>query len=198
MSNPETSHCQTKGGVAGHVLRRSVHILMIVIPIAYYFWGERLAHAWYMTTWQLVLVFLGLLCVYEILRIRCGWLLHGQRQHETEHISSMTWGIIAIAIVLIFSPDPCYAIPIISACAIGDPLLGELRAQLKEPWVAVSGVIVIAALWWLCGVWMPVAWWWPLVLAPLTVAAEWPCLQWIDDNALMMLVPLGLMIVLIG
>lgn len=194
MQNPETSHTQTKGGIAGHLLRRSIHVLMIVIPVAYYFWGARLAASWHMATWQLILVLLGVFACYELLRIRFGVLAVGQREHERDHISSMMWGVIAIAIVLLFAPDPRYAIPLVAACAVGDPLLGELRAHCQTVWVVLIAVIVIALIWWLCGVWMPIAWWWPLILAPVTVAAEWPSLHWIDDNALMMLVPLVLVI----
>lgn len=195
MHHQQTSSEQTKGGLAGHVLRRSIHVFMIIVPIVYYFWAASLAQAWHMTTWQLVLIFLGVFCSYEIVRIRCGWLAFGQRFHERYHISSMIWGIIAIAVVLIFTPDQCYAIPIIAACAVGDPLLGELRAHVKPLWAVVAGISVIALVWWLCGLWMPVVWWWPLVLAPLTTVAELPNLRGIDDNALMMLAPLVLMII---
>lgn len=95
-----------------------------------------------------------------------------------------------MGLVILFT-TPKFAIPIITAYAIGDPLLGELReTSLSKIWIAVIGVAVITGIWCFCSVWLGTPLWLAFIMGPITVAAEWPCLKWIDDNALMQLVPL--------
>lgn len=195
MRNPHTSSAQTVGGVFGHALRRAIHVSMIVFPVVFYLWGSAIASALHMLPAQFVLILLGVIAILEMLRIRFGVIVFAQRAHEVDHICSLAWTAIAISVVLICLPNPIYAIPIVAACAIGDPVLGELRGRYSSWVVGLIGAVVIALLWWFCSMWMPVAWWWPLILGPITVAAEWPSLKWIDDNAMMMWV--GLLFVIL-
>ena len=189
MVSAHSSYQYTKGGVAGHWLRRAIHLSMVVIPIIYYFWGRTVAHAWHIRDWALVLIFLDVVLLYEIARLFFGSIALGQREHERYHMSSFAWGAIGIAIALIAAGP--LAIAIVAGCAFGDPLLGELRqAKLPKLAVAAIGFTVIALLWWLCGVWLPLGYWWlPLVMSFTAVIAEYPCWTWIDDNALMMIAP---------
>ncbi len=193
--NVQTSSRQTVGGVVGHIIRRVIHVSILAIPIVYYLWGKPLAASLHMLPYQLVLILLGLIVLLELIRIKKGFTAFSQRAHEATHISSFGWTAIALALLLIFLPNSIYAIPVVAACAIGDPLMGELRAHANRTIAALAGVVVIALLWWFCSMWMAIAWWWPLVIAPLTVVAEWPNLRWIDDNAMMLLV--GLVFVLL-
>jgi hypothetical protein len=198
MRNIQTTADQTVGGVVGHVWRRLIHMSMVIFPIIYYIWGARIALHLDMMPWQVVLVLLGLIVVLEMLRITKGFIAFGQRQHEADQISSFAWGTIAMAIVLIFSPAPIYAIPIVAGCAIGDPVVGELRGHTTSFNVAVIGMVTVALIWWLCSVWMIIPWWLPFIMGPITIAAEWPNFSWFDDNALMMLVPLAVVWMVVG
>ena len=171
----------TKGGWLGHGLRRMVHIAMAVVPWIYYHYAISATVLW---------VLLILLVVLEGLRLTFGLQLFGQRVHEAKRISSFAWGGSALLLVLLLSP-PMFAYPIIVACALGDPLLGELRRLgLLTGLVVVCGLVVVAAIWLGATWWLATPWWWALIMAPLTVVAEWPNLKWIDDNAMMQLVPL--------
>jgi hypothetical protein len=90
-----------------------------------------------------------------------------------------------------FSERENFSIPIIWSWSFGDPLLGELRRyQLNEIFIWLIGIIFIAAVWLFCYWWLATPWWWALIMGPLAVASEKPTLKWIDDNALMQLIPL--------
>ena len=178
------SHGHTRGGQAGHLSRRLIHIAMLLIPIAYYYWGESLARQLSMPAPALVLVVLLLVLIFEFVRLHFKLVVFAQRQHEALHISSFAWGAIAVAIVLIVLPQPIFAIPVVTACAIVDPLIGELRLRHYAPWlVALIGFAMTLLIWLLADVWLPMPWWLPFVLAVVTVAAEWPNFKWIDDTS---------------
>lgn len=190
MSHPDLLK-QTVGGLAGHIFRRMIHLGMLLIPVCYHYWGVTFSSKMHMLPAQLVGCFLAIVIIAEIIRLWRGYVLFAQRKHEANHISSFAWGAIAMSIVLMLAPNTLLAIVIVTGCAIGDPLLGELRHQaISEKWVAAIGIILIAAIWWVSLIWVVFPWWIVLIIAPLTVAAEWPKLHWIDDNALMQLVPL--------
>ncbi|UVE59530.1 hypothetical protein [Coxiella-like endosymbiont] len=65
-----------------------------------------------------------------------GWILWGQREREVKNISSFTWTVVSLCVVLLLAPGKQYAIPIIASCAFVDPFLGELRrTQLNRAWI---------------------------------------------------------------
>ncbi len=178
---------KTVGGGLGHWTRRALHVAMMLIPILYYYWGN----------YYLVWFVLALVILIEIIRLRRGFVIFGQRQHEARQISSFAWGVIGIAVVLLLVPKTIYAIPIVAACAIGDPLLGELRLHRVPAWLtALLGVFVVAVIWWVSNLWLHMNAWMPWLLAIVTVAAEWPNIKWIDDNALMQWAPLLLILLM--
>ncbi len=197
MTDPATTPTQTSGGYFGHWFRRVLHVCMIVIPVIYFFYAKAAASFFYMKPTQLVLVILGFVVLAEIIRIRYRMVLFAQRLHEADHISSFAWGVIAISLVLIFAPEPIYAIPIVAGCAIGDPLMGECR-RFKLPTIIIIfyAIAVLILIWFICRLWMPMPWWVPFIMAPITVFAELPNLHWIDDNALMQLAPLVLILII--
>src|SRR5262249_4469210 len=140
---------------------------------------------------QLVWACLAVILLLEALRLYQGWTVFGQRHYEQNHLSAFAWGAIGMALVLLFAPGKQFAIPIIAAYAIGDPVLGELRRAAVHTIVVVAiGICVISSIWWLAHIKLGTPLWLAFLMGPLTVAAEWPCLRWIDDNALTQLVPL--------
>lgn len=180
----------TKGGQTAYFLRRFIHLSIILIPFLYYFF---LIPKFPLVNLKIIIIFmLFSLILFDIVRIRLGLLFFGQRQYEATHISAFTWTMITIGLVLLFSPSPAYSFAIISSCAIADPLMGEMRAYDFRNWqIIVSGILVVL------GVWLCVAFYdhhvshvWAFVMAPVTVALEWLSLEWIDDNALMIGIPL--------
>jgi len=126
MTNPvETS----VGGMRGHLLRRSIHLGMVAIPVAYFEFGASVADTLQASVDQLVAGFVLLLVVVEMLRLRLGITVFGQRDYEAKQISALAWGGFAIGMVLLLTPEPGYAWPLIVSLALGDPFMGELRRK---------------------------------------------------------------------
>jgi hypothetical protein len=138
----------------------------------------------------MILAFIFLVFLFEKFRIRARLVLFGQRLHEATHISAFAWTMLSLGIIL-FSAPVYFAMPIVACCAFVDPLLGEMRLhQVNKYKIIAAGVIVALIIWSACAWFYHFSVWYGVILAPITVAAEWPSLKWIDDNALMMLVPL--------
>lgn len=181
---------QTKGGWVGHLIRRTIHITMVIIPWLYYQFGQEVSGFFHLTPQHLLWVLLFLVILLEVIRLRFSFQLFGQRAYEVKGVSSFAWGSVSLFLVLFFAPK-IFAYPIIASCAFGDPLIGELRRfQLLSWLVALVGVVFIAGLWLLAWWWLGTPWWWAVIMGPLIVVAEWPTLKWIDDNAMMQLIPL--------
>lgn len=193
MHTHKTHAVNTKGHWYGHVFRRIIHVSMLAIPLVYYAFAANIAGFFALSTHSFLLILLALALLVELIRLRMGLIFFGQRKHEAKYISSFSWGLFGIVIVLLTSPSRAFSIPIIWCLALVDPLLGELR-RIRWPalWTESIGLISLLAIWWLCGsYWLGISMWWGVLLAPITLAVEWLNLKWVDDNALMLLVPLG-------
>lgn len=178
----------TKGGAIAHVLRRLFHVSMLVIPFCYYYFFTHLASQ--KTLRLIILAFIFLIFLFEKFRIRARLVLFGQRLHEATHISAFAWTMLSIGIILFFAPV-YFAIPIVACCAFVDPLMGEMRLyQVSKYKIMMVGVILALIIWLACALFYHFPVWYGVIIAPITVAAEWPSFKWIDDNALMLLVPL--------
>jgi hypothetical protein len=189
-------HHQAKGGRVGYWLRRLVHMSAAIVPIIYYYYGPSVARWLDCNRNLIVVIILGIIFAFELIRLWFGFTVIGQREHEARQISSFTWSALAIGIVLLFAPDKSFGIPIIWSAAIGDPILGELRRMSTPKFlVGLFGIIIIMLIWLLAYFWLATPWWWALVMGPLTVACEWPRIKWFDDNALMQLVPLLMVLI---
>lgn len=187
----------TVGGGLGHWLRRTIHVAMILAPVLYYHWGAAIGAFFHAPIQIVMLGLVGLIAIVDIVRIAFGAVFFAQRDHEAHQIASLTWGAIAVAVVLLFAPGRATGIPIIVSCALADPALGELRRRVSHAWVSVVvGVLLVASIWWVCALWWPTPWWYPMLLAPVTILGEWPCFHWIDDNALMQFLPLLLVLLI--
>lgn len=195
----QTTIGQTKGGLRGHILRRIMHIGMVLVPLVYYAYGTSIASWFFLTPHELLWLIMVFVILFEILRLKLGITLFVQRHYETGRISSFPWTVLSICLVLWLAPDKRYAIPIICSCALVDPLLGELRRlHWKAIWVACIGILAVMAIWWVSTWWWQTPWQLALLMGPLTVWCEWPNFRWIDDNALMQLVPLLVIMLLYG
>eukprot|EP00474_Spongospora_subterranea_P003805 CRZ04263.1 hypothetical protein [Spongospora subterranea] len=155
--------------------------------------------------------------VMEGIRIRQQFLCFGFRSYERNQISAQAWGLVGAAIVLIAAPyrisftssqtsaqRAFIGMPILWTLAFIDPLLGELKAhgsigKICRPGQGFTlhqrsaiGVVVTWAIWTGIGlVSGEYIWWLIVIMGPLSVAAEYPKLRFIDDNAMMELVPLA-------
>ena len=184
------------GGVSGHLLRRGIHLAMSFLPFLYFEFGEDVADMVSLTLEQVVSCVILLAIFGEALRLRMGWTVVGQRSYEAKQVSALAWGALGVGMVFLLTPDPAYAYPFILSLSLGDPLLGELRRKgSSTQTVILAGVIGIAVIWAGCAYLVETPWLFVPLMAPICVAAEWPRLRYIDDNATMLLIPLAVVLI---
>ena len=187
------------GGMYGHMFRRGFHIGMSIIPFIYFEFGEKIADYFSVTVIQVV-SFLTLVLVFgEALRLKLGITIFGQRDYESKQVSALAWGGFAVGMTFLILPEhPEFVWPLILSLSLGDPFLGEIRRMgLESKAVFLYGSIFIALIWIACSFQVDTPLWMAVVMGPLCVAAEWPRLRWVDDNATMLLIPLAAVIMLV-
>lgn len=185
------------GGVSGHLLRRGIHLAMSFLPFLYFEFGEDVADMASLTLEQVVSCVILLAVFGEALRLRMGLTVVGQRSYEAKQVSALAWGALGVGMVFLLTPEPAYAYPLILSLSLGDPLLGELRRkESSTQTVILAGVLGIAVIWAGCAYLVETPWLLVPLMAPICVAAEWPRLRYIDDNATMLLIPLAVVLIL--
>ena len=185
------------GGMSGHVLRRGIHLAMSFLPFLYFEFGEDVADAISLTLEQVVSSVILIAIFGEALRLKMGWTIVGQRSYEAKQVSALAWGALGVGMVFLLTPEPEYAYPLILSLSLGDPLLGELRRKgVSTQTVILAGTLGIAVIWAACAVLVATPWVLVPLMAPICVAAEWPRLRYIDDNATMLLIPLTVVLIL--
>jgi len=186
------------GGASGHWFRRFTHVGMCVIPFAYHLWGEPIAGIVSMTPSDFVIAVAGFFIIIEIIRIKLGIIIVGQREYEAKQVSALAWGAVAVCLTLILAPQEGegleagkYTIPIICGLTFVDPIMGEVkRAKMGMRAAVLVGSAVSYTIWMGCVALFSTPFLAAVLLAPLTVAGEVPRVSWIDDNATMILFPL--------
>lgn len=182
---------EVKGQACGHWVRRLIHMMMAPIIVAYFLWGHAVAGCFGITRSAMITLVVIVICVLEGIRLSRGMVMFGQRDYEKRQVSAFAWGGLSMGLVCLFAPSPATAIPIVFTCALSDPLMGEMRRHgCHALWVAAVGVLSAVVIWSLGVLVLGTAWLWVCVCPLLAIAVEYPRLRWIDDNALMMLVPL--------
>lgn len=177
-----------KGGVIAHVIRRCIHVAMLGIPIIYFYalapyFSQKILHVG-------ILVFIFFVFLFEKLRIRTRLVMFAQRLHEASRVSSFAWTMLSIGIILFFAPLH-FAIPLIATCAFVDPMMGELRLHHANKKIVIAfGILLALIIWFICAAIYHFSFWIGILPAVIAVIIEQPNLKWIDDNALMMLVPM--------
>jgi len=199
----------TLGGTKGHIFRRVVHISMMIFPFLYYWHGTQIADTFSeilnitLSREGFVTFILFFIVVAELIRLFFGITIFGQRTYEAKQFSALAWGGISICLCFLFAPLGGYkgsyiGLPIIFTISIVDPLLGESRKLMDSTKLIISIALVTSMIiWWLSSIFLETPLWLTLVMPPLAIAAEWPSVKYIDDNATMILVPLIASIVLI-
>ncbi len=183
------------GGMGGHVFRRSIHVGMSFLPLIFFEYGESLSDLVGLTVPQFMSTMVFLLFILEGLRLRFGITIYGQREYEARQISALGWGAFGIGLVFLLAPVEAYAWPIILSLSLGDPFLGEMRRRgMNTRSVIVSSVVFLFFVWVACWHFFGTPFWLAFLFAPLCVASEWPRLRYIDDNATMVLIPLGMIL----
>lgn len=178
-----------KGGKPAHIFRRILHIAIIFVPLIFYQLRNTVEAK---TVHDIIIVAIFfLLFIFEFLRARFPFLLFAQRMNENNRISAFSWTVFSLGMILIFSPSEAYSYAIIVSCALVDPWLGEMRAREANKLLSLAiGITIVFLVWYFAARIYHISPLWAFLMAPLTVALEWFKTAWIDDNALMLLVPL--------
>ena len=190
------------GGIKGHVLRRVIHVSMVFVPVIYYTQGADRAVSQSVSVLEFSSYIVLAILVLEIIRLTFGITIIGQRKYESRQVSAFAWGALAIWITMLvttFRPFTAgsgidaglYGIPIILGLALVDPVMGEMRRLRGNKSAVVAGTVVSFIVWIGCHLWLATPLWVSLLLAPLTVIGELPSVKFIDDNATIILLPLG-------
>ncbi len=176
---------------AAHWVRRLIHVCMIFVPLIYYAWGKPAAHCLGLSLPAFVACLIALVVFLESARLKHGGLFFGQRPYERHQVSAVAWGAISLLLVCFFSQGIAFSVPIVGTCALADPLMGEMRRHRCRPAFVAALGLVFAYLVWIVSWWCLGTPWLLVLICPLiAISVEYPRLRWIDDNALMMLVPL--------
>ena len=190
------------GGFSGHILRRITHVSLALIPWIYYWHGEEIAGKVGITAHQFIFIVLGIIIVAELVRLKIGFTIFGQRAYEATQLSALFWGSVSVVLTLAFIPHAgvmgaALGMPLVLGLAFGDPVMGEIRRAGKEPkLVAIGGLITVYTAWlisWNC---LDTPLLFAILIPPIQVASEWPRLRWIDDNGTMVLIPLIIILIL--
>ena len=193
------------GGFGGHAFRRFTHVSMTAIPFVFYLYGQDFADIVSLDDKQLVSAICMLILFAELIRIRLGIVIFGQREYEADQISALAWGGLAVSLALLLAPGEgegleagVYCIPLIVGLTLVDPIMGEIKRIKQDLKLAIYGGLAVSyAVWVGCHFWLGTDIVAAILLAPLTVLGELPKTKDIDDNATMILFPLaGLMLLL--
>tara|TARA_B100000287_G_scaffold251386_1_gene236207 strand:+ start:2026 stop:2664 length:639 start_codon:yes stop_codon:yes gene_type:complete len=203
--NPNDHVPASVGGISGHLFRRIVHVGMVIFPLLYYFWDGLDYWTDLLLSFnpkQFVSFVAFLLVIIEVIRLKMGLVVFGQRDYESGQLSAFFWGGFSICLVLLLAPEEgvknsAYGLPLILSLSLVDPIMGELRrAKFSSKTVIKIGYVASFFIWILCSFFVET----PMVIAPfisaILVASEWPRLTWIDDNATMLLIPLTFILLL--
>ena len=190
------------GGLSGHLFRRFIHLAMVIIPIIYYLEADFVSSFTGLEPKQIVSVCAFAIILSEVIRLRIGIVVFGQREYESSQPSAFFWGGTSVCLTLLIAPEEgmngaAYGLPLILGLTLVDPILGELRrANVSTEKVILCGYLSTLAIWIFCAYFVDT----PYIIVPfvsaLVVASEWPRLPWIDDNATMLLIPLGFVMLL--
>lgn len=185
------------GGMGGHIFRRAVHLAMSFLPLIYFEWGHSVSEQLGLTLPQFVSVVVFVLIGAEAIRLKFGLTVYGQREYESKQISALGWGAFGIGLVFVMAPTEEYIWPLILSLSLGDPFLGEMRRLGHGARnVVIFSTVFIFLIWVGCWYFVNTPFWLAFLFGPLCVASEWPRLRYIDDNATMVLIPLGMILLL--
>jgi len=194
----------TIGGKRGHIARRIWHLVMFgVTPILFYIL-EDLAEAWNTTCVRIISVTTMIIITVEALRLKYGIAVFAMRTYEKKVISAMFWGTFGVCLIMLAAPyrpgvDPAtfedkvwIGAPIIWSLGVVDPLIGELKHRnwslLNRSCIGASVALVIFVISYFA---VDTPWWFSLLYPEMIVLAEYGGgVLRIDDNGLMLLLPL--------
>lgn len=172
----------------GFVARKAVHICAPLF-LVYYFLPTPLWPGGISRESGLLLA-LALAMAFELSRLVLGFRVPGMREYEAEQMSAGAWAAIALTFAFIFFPLEMAA-PVIAGMAIVDPVISVLRRTKWYPWLPylMHAVVMITALSLLLQLDLRVVLI-SLATSAMAIAAEGIKTRYVDDDFLMIALPL--------
>lgn len=172
----------------GYALRRLVHMCAPLF-LVYYALPDAIEGA--DKRWLLVAVLVVVL-VFEALRLALGWRLVGMRDYEGGRLSAFAWAAIGLTFTFLLFPLELAA-PAVLGMALTDPLIGELRRRKSPLYPLLPSVVYFVLVMTtfellMGGLWQVVAA--SAAGTVLAIGVERTRTKYVDDDFLMMVVPL--------
>lgn len=174
----------------GHWFRRGFHLCAPLFLLYYLVPGRILG----IVSKELILLLaLLIVLIFEAVRLRTGWVFFGLRGYESKQLSAFAWAGIGLTIAFLFFPQ-IFVICVVIGMGWTDPLIGELRRRWKKGYPAIPLVqyffIVLVCL----SLFSEMDIFLRMFLAGLgsvvAITVERPRIRYIDDDFLMMVIPL--------
>ena len=175
---------------AGHVLRRIVHVSTPLF-LVYYFLPDPLWIGGPTRVLTLIAI-MAVVLIAEVLRLAYKPKIIGMREYEKYQVSAAAWAGIAMTIAFLFFPFG-YAAPAFMGMGWVDPVIGDLRRKNSSlyPYVplVLYFLIAIISMSVIIGpsIEVMIA---SLLATPAAIWAERPKSKYVDDDFLMIVVPL--------
>ena len=93
------------GGAGGHWFPRFTHVVISVLPFAYHLWGDSIAGKVSMPPSDFVIAVAVFFIAIDVIRIKFGIIIVGQREYEAKQVSALAWGAVAVCLTLILAPQ---------------------------------------------------------------------------------------------
>lgn len=178
------------------VLRRIVHLSTPVF-LVYYFLPSPLWPGGLPKEAGLLLLLASTL-IFEAVRLTRGIKVPGLRPYESGQISAAAWASVALTISFLFFPIELTA-PVIFGMAFVDPAIGKVRRSRWYPWVPY--VLHLSIMLLVLAVLVPLDLRWLIaaaVTSAVAVGAEGIKTRYVDDDFLMIVVPVVAFYLLTG
>jgi len=139
-----------------------------------------------------LLLVLGIVLVFELIRLLCGIEIPGMRPYERDRISAAAWAAVGMVLVFLFFPLE-YAAPVFLGMGLVDPIIGELRARNSRLYPLMPAIIyfILASISMTVlmgsGFEVVAA---SAVIAAVAILVERPKIRMVDDDFLLIVVPI--------
>lgn len=172
------------------LIRRIFHMTAVVY-LVYYLLPEELFPGFY--KWYGVLIILFATLAVETLRLKTGRLFFGLREYEEKRVSAFAWFAIGMSIALLWF-EMVYVVPVIIGMAFIDPLIGEIKRKNERlypvlPFI-IYGIIMFSCLLIISEIKIGLLILLTFVAAFFAILAEHWDIKYIDDDFLMIIIPL--------
>jgi hypothetical protein len=172
------------------IFRRLFHMTAVVY-LVYYLIPEEISFGFYKWHGVLIIVFAALIA--EMLRLRRAKLVFGMRYYEERRVSAYVWFALGMGIALLIF-EMKYVVPVVIGMATIDPLIGEVRKRKKQLYPVLPSILYALIMFLSLLILTGMSFTWLLLFTVIgtvsAIAAEQWDLEYVDDDFLMLIIPL--------